>query len=181
MSESCTVKETTLTVKTTEHYTPEELIDLYGVPLYRFCRRLAYTREDAEDLFQETFLHILERPQRLDEASEPQSVLFSMALSLWKSQKRKYARRRRIAPTEPLEETEPGLGDVEADYLAREEERRVRELVDALPDKYKIPIILYYGMDQSVSAIAATLRVPEGTVKSRLYKARKLIEKGWNL
>lgn len=160
-----------------EPYLPEPIIDEYSVPVYRFCRSLTYSKEDAEDLFQETFLRVLERPQKLNTA-DPQGLLFSTALFLWKSWKRKYARRRRIAPMEPLDETVECGTDVETGYLIREENQRVRALVDALPDKYKIPIILYYALEMSVTDIAEALRIPEGTVKSRLYKARNLVEKG---
>lgn len=159
----------------------ERLIDEHGAAVYRFCLSLTYSKEDREDLFQETFLRTLERPGTLRDEQTAQRRLFSTALFLWKSWKRKYARRRRLAPSQPLEarpETVDSGTDLEADYLAREERQAVRALVDALPDKYKIPTILYYGAEQSVSQIAATLRLPEGTVKTRLYKARSLIGRG---
>jgi len=50
--------------------------------------------------------------------------------------------------------------------------------VEALPEKFKIPVILYYTIEMNVSDIALTLKLPAGTVKSRLFKARKLIKKG---
>jgi RNA polymerase sigma-70 factor (ECF subfamily) len=68
--------------------------------------------------------------------------------------------------------------NTENSFIKKDEMRIVRELVDALPDKYKIPTILYYTAEQTIDEIAATLKLPAGTVKSRLFKARKLIEKG---
>ncbi len=62
--------------------------------------------------------------------------------------------------------------------IAQEEIHSIRKAVEDLPDKFKIPIILYYTIEMSVSDIASTLKLPAGTVKSRLFKARKLIEKG---
>ena len=50
--------------------------------------------------------------------------------------------------------------------------------MEALPEKFKIPVILYYTIEMNVSDIALTLKLPAGTVKSRLFKARKLIKKG---
>ena len=49
--------------------------------------------------------------------------------------------------------------------------------VEALSDGYRIPLLLYYMENQNVASIAKLLSIPQGTVKSRLYKARKLLEK----
>ena len=153
------------------------LADRYGPTLYRFCRSLAFSREDAEDLFQDTFLKALERPRKLTE--DPKSFLFSTALGLWRSRKRKYARRARVAPSEPLEDRAvPGGTDPEETVLAREEERRVRQAVAALPERYRLPLALYYSMEMKVADIALTLGIPVGTVKRRLYTARAMVEKG---
>ncbi len=153
------------------------LADRYGPMLYRFCRSLAFSKEDGEDLFQDTFLKALERPRKLME--DPKNFLFSMALSLWRSRRRKYARRERIAPLEPLEDQDlPGGDDPEASLLVREEERRVRQAVAALPERYRLPLVLYYSMEMKVADIALTLGLPVGTVKRRLHTARALVEKG---
>jgi RNA polymerase sigma-70 factor (ECF subfamily) len=161
-----------------ERYADTALVDEYGDAVFRFCRSLTYSKEDAEDLFQETFLSAFAHPQKIRDSDKPLSFLFSTALYLWKSWKRKYARRNRLAQVEPLDETVASGVNVEDAFLEQDELRAVREAVDALPEKFKIPIILYYTAEQSVADIATTLKLPEGTVKSRLFKARKLIEKG---
>ena len=153
-------------------------MDEYGGSIYRFCRSLTYSKEDAEDLFQETFLRALEQPEKLNASDNPQSFLFSTAFFLWKSWKRKYARRRRLAPLEPLDDfVESGI-DLENSYLIQEENEMVRKLVEALPDKFRIPTLLYYTVEMKVSDIAKVLNLPAGTVKSRLSKARRLIGEG---
>jgi RNA polymerase sigma-70 factor (ECF subfamily) len=154
-------------------------VDEYGGSVYRFCRSLAYTKEDAEDLFQETFLRAFEQLPKIRGSDNPQGFLFSTSIFVWKSSKRKYARRNRLAPAGPLPESaaDAGIGPEDA-LLADEEISIVRGLVDSLPEKLKIPIILHYTNEMSVPDIALTLRLPAGTVKSRLFKARKLIEKG---
>jgi RNA polymerase sigma-70 factor (ECF subfamily) len=156
----------------------ENLVDEYGNSVYKFCRSLAYSKEDADDLFQETFLRVLEKPSKINACDNPQGFLFSTAIFIRNSWKRKYARRNRIAPAAALDETVASNDDLENDVIMREEARIVRDLVESLPEKYRIPIILYYTMEMSVPDIALTMRLPVGTVKSRLFKARKLIEKG---
>ena len=54
----------------------------------------------------------------------------------------------------------------------------MRQAVAALPEKYRLPLVLYYSMDMKVNDIARTLSLPAGTVKRRLHTARALVEKG---
>jgi RNA polymerase sigma-70 factor (ECF subfamily) len=156
-----------------------DLVDIYGEVVYKFCRSLTYSKEDADDLFQETFMRVFQQlPLKVIVKDNPQGFLFSTALYLWKSWKRKYARRNRIAPTEPLDDQAISDTDIEGNFVQQEDMRIVRELVDVLPEKYKVAVILFYTMELGVSDIAKVLKLPAGTVKSRLHKARKLIEKG---
>ncbi|KPU42919.1 ECF RNA polymerase sigma factor SigW [Oxobacter pfennigii] len=161
-----------------QRYMFADLVDEYGGSIYKFCRSLTYSREDADDLFQETFLKAFEQLPKLSASDNPKGFLFSTTLYIWKSWKRKYARRKRLAPIESLDDNSAVGVHMEDSFMAQEEARIVRELVESLPDKFKIPIILYYTVEMSVSDIAAALKLPAGTVKSRLFKARKLVEKG---
>ncbi|MCL2386888.1 MAG: RNA polymerase sigma factor [Defluviitaleaceae bacterium] len=154
----------------------EDLVSEYGEAVYKFCRSLTYTKEDADDLFQETYVKAFGQMAKMKE--NPQGFLFSTALYLWKSWKRKYARRNRLAPQEQLDDMTASSIDIEGSYVSEEIQRAVRTLVNDLPEKFRIPIVLYYTVELSVSDISSALKIPEGTVKSRLHKARSLIEKG---
>lgn len=164
--------------QTLPRYMFVDLVDEYSASIYKFCRSLTYSREDADDLFQETFLKAFEQLPKLSASDSPKGFLFSTTLYIWKSWKRKYARRKRLAPIERLDDNSATDVHMEDSFMAQEETRIVRELVESLPDKFKIPIILYYTIEMSVSDIAVALKLPTGTVKSRLFKARKLLEKG---
>ena len=157
---------------------PAFLLQEYGGDIYRFCRNLAFTKEDGEDLFQDTFLRIIQSPKTPADRDGLRQALYSTALSLWRDRKRKYARRERIAPSAPLEENDVSGGDLEEDLLSREERRLVRRQVDALPEKYRIPTVLFYASEMKVSEIAQLLKLPEGTVKYRLFTARQMVKKG---
>lgn len=160
--------------------TTHDLVDKYSDSIWRFCRRLTFSKEDAEDLYQDTFLLAFEKMDKINTSDNPQNYIFSISLHLWKSRKQKYARRNRIVPIQPLNDELIIASDfdMEDSIMAKEDNRMVRELVHNLPEKFKIPIILYYTMEMSLSDIAATISLPIGTVKSRLHKARKIIEKG---
>lgn len=159
----------------------EKCIDAFGTDLYRFCLKLCADKADAEDLYQQTFLKALEKEWTLDWASNPKALFFSLAHDLWKSNRRKQARRNTIAPCssfDPETEVIPSSKEpVEEGYLQRELAAEVRRVIQMLPEKFRVPLILFYLSDCSVEQIAAILKKPPGTVKSRLFKGRSLIKK----
>ena len=61
--------------------------------------------------------------------------------------------------------------------MEEEQNRMIRKAVDTLPDKLKSVVLLYYMEDFSLAEIAETAGIPEGTVKSRLYQARRILKK----
>lgn len=157
------------------------LVDRYGPEIYRYCCRLAGFAPDAEDLYQQTFLRLLELPQALDQEQNPRALLYSVAGGVWKNEARKRGRRAAIA--QPLEldadnAPEPASGeDTEASALRRAEHAALRAAVDRLPLKYRIPALLAYGAELPLEAIANIEKLPAGTVKSRLHRARQLLKK----
>jgi len=175
------LRQTTPITEPIPAYEFADLVDIYGDSVYKFCRSLAYSKEEAEDLYQETFLTALEKSPKGKEIRNPQGYLFSVTMFLWKSWKRKHARRNRLAPIRPFDENLMFDHDMEYAFITKEENRVVRAVVDGLPDKFKIPILMHYSVGMGLGDIAAALNLPSGTVKSRLFKARKLIEKGLDL
>lgn len=156
----------------------DDLLALYSDEIYRLCHSLTYCTADAEDLFQDTFLTVLERRHSEKSIPDARRLLYATAVFTWKSAKRKYARRRRIAPTGPLTDAICAPQSLESDVETSEALALVRTLVAALPEKYRIPVTLFYACELPVREIAAALHLAEGTVKSRLFKARSLLEKG---
>lgn len=61
--------------------------------------------------------------------------------------------------------------------MEKEEAERILSLINQLPEKQRIVVILYYYNELSVKEIASVTRSMEGTVKSRLYLARKQLRK----
>lgn len=163
----------------------EQIIAQYGTGIYSFCLHLTGVREWADELYQDTFLMAMEHIEQLhnDADANPKSYLLSVAVRLWKNKRRKAAWRNRIAPEQSMDapggETLPGevyvTDSIEAEVLRAEERRCVQRAVDALPEKYRMVILLYYMEELSVAQIASLLHVPGGTVKSRLHQARKLL------
>lgn len=164
----------------------EQCIRDYGKELYAFCSQLTANKQEAEDLYQDTFLKAVELMERIDYENNPKSYLVSVALRLWKNKKRKFAWRMRIAGIEQLieetaedkkpEEHSKFESPVEEGILQKEIKMQVRKAVAGLEEKYRIPVYLYYTLELPISEISKILKIPAGTVKTRLHKARQLLK-----
>lgn len=168
----------------------QQLVKDYGNLLYSFCYQLTGVKQESEDLYQETFLKAVELHQKIDLEKNPKGFLIAIAARLWKNRKRKYAWRQRIAPTDHIEDEELQVSSLDTfdnpEEMALQEEQRqmICQAVSTLSDKLKVPLYMYYTAELSVAEIAEMLRIPQGTVKSRLHKARnqlkKELEVQWN-
>lgn len=164
----------------------EELADLiaqHGKAIYGFCWKLAGNPVDADDLYQETFLRAVEGRHTLDKTRNPKAYLIAIAVGLHRNHRRKQAWRQRIAPVSRLadqDESQPWAispHTPEDAALSREQQALLRQAAHQLKDKLRLPLYMYYTAELSVEEIASALRIPQGTVKSRLHKARQLLRK----
>ena len=74
------------------------------------------------------------------------------------------------------EQLADGSESVEEQLIREEEKRLVRKLVDSLPDKLRIVILLFYMEDMSLLEISKALHIPLGTVKSRIHQAKSRLK-----
>ena len=141
---------------------------------------LTKEKGSADDLYQDTFLEAMKKLAVIRYEDNPKSYLLSVAIRLWKNRVRKFAWRNRIAPQvgeTALEQEGGATPDVSEKAVANEERGMLWKAVDALDDRYRIPLLLYYMEEQSIAELAELLSIPQGTVKSRLHQARQLLEK----
>lgn len=159
----------------------ENLVNTMGSDVYSFCLQLARSRDEADELYQDTMLAAMEKYKKIDTLGNPKSFLLGIVLGQWKNKRRRIARRRRICPVttldEQLEEIYPADGQsLEEEIVRKETIQMVRKLTAQLPDKYQIPVYLYYSRELPIEEIAAVMHIPAGTVKSRLHKAREILK-----
>ena len=84
----------------------EQLAEQYGGVLYAFCNQLTGSRQEGEELYQETFLKAVELHRQIDAVQNPKGFLVAVAARLWRNRRRKYAWRQRIAPMGQWDEQE---------------------------------------------------------------------------
>lgn len=147
----------------------------HGKRLFGLCLTLTGEREAAEDLYQETWLRVCERigQYRPDMPFEP--WLTGICVNLYRDALRHKSRSPFTDAFADNEDKDSAMERVAAPE--REDYTDLRAAIDRLPEKLRTAVILYYFHDQDIPAAAKTLRVPRGTVKSRLFKAKNLLRK----
>jgi RNA polymerase sigma-70 factor (ECF subfamily) len=135
--------------------------------------------EDARDLVQETFLRAYEAWDGFEGRARASTWLYTIARRTALRMRRRRAGQ--PAHMEPLSEdlcttSVFDSGHDEPDPLetliAREEQERLHEALEALPIRYRLPVSLKELGGMSVEDVAAVLRLNQGTVKSRLHRGR---------
>ncbi|HEX6539888.1 MAG TPA: sigma-70 family RNA polymerase sigma factor [Candidatus Dormibacteraeota bacterium] len=145
--------------------------------LYTMALRMLGSPHDAADVVQETFLRAYTRLPEL-RGRTLRAWLFRVAINCARDVQRRSTRR----PTLPLADSagnvielpDPALGP-EATAVARQQAAAVRDALLALPEDFRLPVVLRDVNDLSYDEIAEALRIPVGTVKSRLSRARHML------
>ena len=71
----------------------------------------------------------------------------------------------------------PYSDNLHGDFLAQFEDEEVRRALLALPEAYRVPLVLLYAEELSYREMAEMLEVPLGTIMSRLHRGRKILER----
>jgi RNA polymerase sigma-70 factor, ECF subfamily len=165
----------------------DRLIEQYHYRLFRYLLSLTGNREVAEDLFQETWIRVLERGHQYNSKWKFGTWLFTIARNLFVDS----LRRKNPAATaleDPDEvSTLSNLASSDAPspldlQTQREESDRVARAVERLSASYREVLMLRFQEDLELNEIAAVVAAPLSTVKARLYRGmdalRELLEGG---
>jgi len=158
--------------------TLREIIQRYEVMVYNLSYQMLHNEEDAKDAAQESFLNLFESlPYFRGECSLKTWLCRIVSSQCIARSRRRRRCRKREAPSEQFREI-PDSGPSALEQMEKQETHNLlHRAVDELPEKYRIIIVLYYFQDLSYEQIADILLLPIGTVKVRLFRARKMLEK----
>jgi RNA polymerase sigma-70 factor, ECF subfamily len=146
---------------------PDRVVD-HLPRLYRAARAWTGSREEAEDLVQETCARVLSRPRLIRGEGELAYLLRALRNTLV-SQRRAEDRR----PATALLVEESGIGAQSKDDPAKAAEiREVHEAIAELPEEFRDALVAVDVAGLSYREAAGSLGVPEGTLTSRLFRAR---------
>ena len=146
----------------------DELYTRHRQPLFNFISRLLQDVALAEDVFQETYMRVLENADRFNPRGKFSTWLYTIAHNLCMDELR---RQNTSIPAEQM--AEPPVRDPHDHLLKREDEATAHQLLAALQPHLRAVVVLRVLHDYSQEETAKIVGVPVGTVKSRLHHALK--------
>ena len=139
---------------------------------YAYARLL--NREDAEDAMQETFIRAYQSLGRLRGPGAWQAWLMQITRNLC----RDTLRRKRVRRTEPIDpEWLDGAPSPETLLVTEERRRELNVAVAALPEQYRVPLLMRFAAGRTRREIAVALGVPESTIIGRMARAMRLLRR----
>lgn len=156
--------------------------------LYKLATRLKGSAQDAEDLVQETYVKALRAFPTLRQPERIRSWLCQILTRLFFDCQRREPREIAVGDLEELdrfslydliwdEDPFPYSDKLHQDFLAQFDDEEVRRALLALPEAYRVPLVLLYVEEPSYKELAEMLGCPIGTIMSRLHRGRKILER----
>lgn len=160
-----------------ERFEAEALLHLDA--LYSFALKLARARDDAEDLVSDTMLRAFERWEQYRLGTNIRAWLFTILYHAFVSRKRRIDAREvpegdgetGWSPKDTVGEADP-----ESRFYDSFLDEEIVRAIDALPPEYRDTVVLSDIQEMRYAEIARVLGIPEGTVKSRLFRGRRLLQ-----
>ena len=140
---------------------------------YYFYRMLGNSAEQANDFLQELFMKLIEKPESYNPAYNFSTWLYSVANNLCKNE----YRRREVRQGYQASEIQETSDDCLNDYSVEPEQavEKIFQTLELLGEEHRSAFLLRYREGFSIKEVAEILELPEGTVKSRLFYAKKLL------
>lgn len=163
----------------------EILIHRYKNPLYSYCLKLTRNRNEADDLFQDTWVMAVKNINNCAPEKRFITWLLTICINLYRDRYRYKYRWMRVIKSYVLDRhKEKEMGNLKSTnagpdekMIENEREIALRKALNGLKDIYRIPVILYYYREFSIDEISNMLAIPKGTVKSRLASGRDKLKK----
>ena len=158
-----------------DHAAADELVDIYYEQIYLFMRRLGHSRQVSEDLTQESFLHAWQHIGQLRSGKALNSWVYRIAGNVSKL----YWRRHKNEDVATIEGMDvPDSSEVNRGKVEHFEQLgRLKNAVAKLPLKLKQTVVLHYMQHLTIAEAAEAAGVMQGTFKSRLNRALKILRK----
>lgn len=150
----------------------KRLVAEYGNRLFTAACRIVQNDSEAEDLVFRTFERAIQKIGQYDGRSQFFSWLYSVMLNFRRMDLRRKGANALDFDAEVPETEEPGPDPAEALAL-KSEAASVRAAVAHLEEQLRTVVVLHYFENFDLKEIAALLELPLGTVKFRLYRARR--------
>jgi RNA polymerase sigma-70 factor (ECF subfamily) len=157
-----------------DHGAFERLISRHQKKLFGYLWRFTGDRQATEDLFQETCMRIYQARASFNHEYSFSSWVYRIATNACLDMRKKKSHAMEKATDDEIINRHAVTHDrPDAALFEETKSRKIQGLLGELPEKLRIVLLLKHYEDLSIKAIAAILDIPEGTVKSRLFKGIK--------
>lgn len=151
----------------------DNYITQYGKRMYGLCITLCANTVEADDLYQDTWLKVIENFSKYDSNREFEPWLTKICVNTYRNAIRRITKSPIWDRFLSNEQKDSIINSIAApmpgDYSS------LHEAINRLPEKLRITIILFYFRDMDIKSTAQVLNIPVGTVKSRLNKSKKML------
>jgi RNA polymerase sigma-70 factor (ECF subfamily) len=154
-----------------------DLMTAYGKDVWKYAYFLTLRAEAADDIMQDVFLRAYQKMHLFRGTSSAKTWLFSIARNAARDYKKSYWVRNIILFGDRHPET--AITSAEQEAIRAFERKETWRLVLALPAKLREVLLLHSHYGMTVREIAELLGVSEGTVKSRMHRARTKVNESW--
>jgi RNA polymerase sigma-70 factor (ECF subfamily) len=155
----------------------QEQLDAISNSLKAFSMKLTGNSDDAEDLYQDTALRIITNADKYNQGTNFKAWAVTIMRNIFINNYRKKMRRNLIVDQTPNNYyIDSGDRPVDNDGEAQVAFKELIAMVDALPDDFRVPFMMAY-QGYKYDEIAEELNSPLGTIKSRIFFARRKLQK----
>ncbi len=169
--------------KPTNHSLMQDVAEAYMEKIFYFCLRKTGNQHEAEDLTADIMLNLM---QAIARGTDPDCLygwVWQIArnrYALWSHQKRRHREHTAMDDPADLDLTDDTPIPSEA-YMHAEDLSLLRRELAFISADYRRVVVAFYIEDRRVQDIAKSLGLPEGTVKAKLFRARKLLKEGMHM
>lgn len=157
-----------------------ELVRRYQDKIYNLTAKMLGTSEDALDASQEIFIKIFRSLPGFDFRSSFSTWLYRVSTNVCLDLLRRRGREQinnlspggGNLPEENIRDNRPGPEEM---YLEREKIKELKRAVEALPDSYRVALVLHHYQELSYKQVAEVMDLPENTVATRIYRAKMML------
>ncbi len=158
-------------------YAFDLIVHRYKDALFNFTYRYLGSSQEAEDVVQETFLRIFRNRHAYRQIAKFSTWIYTIASNLAKTELRKRKRRRQVYTSDMgFDDREFEIEDIHADTERVVDsaltEKLIQDAINRLPEKFKKVIVLVDVQELSYEEVSKIMRIPLGTIKSRVNRAR---------
>ena len=184
MAANCTEKSVIQKALAGDQRAFTEILNRYRGSIYHLIFKMVHNKEETEDLVQEAFIKAFSSLETFNEEFAFSTWLYKIAINNCIDHFRK-KRLKTFSIDNPIESKN---GFIQREFsdtsylpdnplLSKEKSRLIEDAIANLPEKYRISIVLRHSEDKSYEEISQILRIPLGTVKARIFRAREMLKK----